>query len=108
MPLAGLRLAPGGTQLTRTWIVYNKPKEPSYTHAGMLMGLGLTGAHLASKSNLIKATTAEQHPDESMTPVFLSFPECKPETECLFNRSLPSEVATGSVSHDGPQRCLHA
>ena len=41
--VAGLRLAPGGTQMTRTWIVYNKPKEPSYTHAGMLMGLGLTG-----------------------------------------------------------------
>ena len=50
---AGLRLAPGGTQLTRTWIVYNKPKEPSYTHAGMLMGLGLTGPHLASKSYVI-------------------------------------------------------
>ncbi len=42
----GLRLALGGAQMTRTWIVYNKPKEPSYTHAGMLMGLGLTGVHL--------------------------------------------------------------
>ena len=41
---AGLRLAPGGDQLTRTWIVYNKPTEPNYTHAGMLMALGLTGA----------------------------------------------------------------
>lgn len=40
---AGLRLAPGGHQLTRTWIVYNKPVQPSYTHAGMLMALGLTG-----------------------------------------------------------------
>jgi hypothetical protein len=40
----GLRLAPGGDQLTRTWIVYNKPTEPNYTHAGMLMALGLTGA----------------------------------------------------------------
>ncbi|KAL4443950.1 hypothetical protein ABPG75_011687 [Micractinium tetrahymenae] len=43
---AGLRLAPGTHQLTRTWVVYNKPAEPSYTHAGMLMALGLTG-HLS-------------------------------------------------------------
>ncbi|GAB4821235.1 hypothetical protein N2152v2_008281 [Parachlorella kessleri] len=43
---AGLRLAPSGHQLTRTWIVYNKPEEPSYTHAGLLMALGLTG-HLS-------------------------------------------------------------
>ena len=34
----------GGHQLTRTWIVYNKPPEPSYTHAGLLMALGLSGA----------------------------------------------------------------
>ncbi len=40
---AGLRLTPSGHQLTRTWIVYNKPEEPSYTHAGLLMALGLTG-----------------------------------------------------------------
>ena len=40
---AGLRLAPGTHQLTRTWVVYNKPAEPSFTHAGMLMALGLTG-----------------------------------------------------------------
>ena len=40
---AGLRLAPSGGQLSRTWIVYNKPEEPSYTHAGLLMALGLTG-----------------------------------------------------------------
>lgn len=39
---AGLRLAPGG-DLTRTWIVYNRPIEPSYEHAGMLFGLGLNG-----------------------------------------------------------------
>eukprot|EP00887_Chlorella_sp_A99_P005912 scaffold29.g5912.t1 len=43
---AGLRLAPGGHQLTRTWVVYNKPAEPSYTHAGLLMALGLAG-HLS-------------------------------------------------------------
>ena len=41
---AGIRLAPGGGGLTRTWVVYNKPKTPNYTHAGMLMGLGLAGA----------------------------------------------------------------
>lgn len=35
-------MAPGCAQMTRTWIVYNKPKVASYTHAGMIMGLGLT------------------------------------------------------------------
>lgn len=39
----GLRLAAGGNQLSRTWIVYNKPEEPTYAHAGVLMGLGFTG-----------------------------------------------------------------
>ena len=29
--------------VTRSWIVYNKPPEPSYAHAGLLMALGLTG-----------------------------------------------------------------
>lgn len=43
---AGLKLAPGQAALTRTWIVYNKPKEPSYAHAGLLMALGLQG-HLS-------------------------------------------------------------
>ncbi|BBN07484.1 anaphase-promoting complex subunit 1 [Marchantia polymorpha subsp. ruderalis] len=38
---AGLRLAPGQGKITRTWIVYNKPDEPSYSHAGFLMSLGL-------------------------------------------------------------------
>ena len=39
---AGLRLAPGA-RLTRTWIAYNSPSEPSFAHAGMLLALGLTG-----------------------------------------------------------------
>lgn len=43
MTHVGIRLAPGGGGLTRTWVVYNKPKTPNYTHAGMLMGLGLAG-----------------------------------------------------------------
>jgi anaphase-promoting complex subunit 1 len=38
---AGLRLASGVTNLTRTWIVYNKPTAPDYSHAGLLMALGL-------------------------------------------------------------------
>ncbi|CAM6122933.1 unnamed protein product [Calypogeia fissa] len=38
---AGLRLAPGQGKITRTWIVYNKPDEPSHAHAGFLMSLGL-------------------------------------------------------------------
>lgn len=36
-------MSPSGTRLTRTWIVYNRPSQPNYTHAGMLMALGLTG-----------------------------------------------------------------
>ncbi|KAK9834947.1 hypothetical protein WJX84_010452 [Apatococcus fuscideae] len=46
---AGLRLSRGCAQLTRTWIVYNKPPALSYQHAGLLMGLGLTG-HLSCLS----------------------------------------------------------
>ena len=38
---AGLRLAPGEANITRTWIVYNKPDEPNFSHAGLLMALGL-------------------------------------------------------------------
>jgi len=44
---AGLRLAPGVTSLTRTWIVYNQPAAPNYSHAGLLMALGLHG-HLTA------------------------------------------------------------
>ena len=40
---SGLSMSPGGTRLTRTWIVYNKPSQPNYTHAGTLMALGLMG-----------------------------------------------------------------
>ncbi len=39
---SALRIHPGG-ELSRTWIVYNKPENPSYDHAGFLLGLGLTG-----------------------------------------------------------------
>jgi len=46
---AGLRLAAGRqvTPLTRTWIAYNRPETPNFTHAGFLMALGLQG-HLAA------------------------------------------------------------
>ena len=40
---AGLRIARGAAPITRTWILYNKPRVPQYTHAGVLMGLGLAG-----------------------------------------------------------------
>ena len=46
---AGLQLAKGQSQLTRTWIVYNKAAEPSNDHAGFLMALGLQG-HLGCLS----------------------------------------------------------
>jgi anaphase-promoting complex subunit 1 len=56
---AGLRLLPAlsengnGGNIHRTWIVYNRPSEPTFSHAGMLMGLGLQG-HLTAlaKSDL--------------------------------------------------------
>ncbi|CAL9156743.1 unnamed protein product [Musa hybrid cultivar] len=44
---AGLRLAPFEGKMSRTWIQYNKPEEPSFTHAGILLALGLHG-HLCS------------------------------------------------------------
>lgn len=41
---SGLRLLPGlKKKITRTWIVYHRPEEPSYFHAGLLMALGLRG-----------------------------------------------------------------
>jgi len=27
--------------MSRTWILYNKPTEPNFTHAGLLLALGL-------------------------------------------------------------------
>ncbi|XP_038980234.1 anaphase-promoting complex subunit 1 isoform X2 [Phoenix dactylifera] len=38
---AGLRLAPFQGKMSRTWILYNKPEEPNYTHAGLILALGL-------------------------------------------------------------------
>ncbi|KAJ3676348.1 hypothetical protein LUZ60_003760 [Juncus effusus] len=40
---AGLRLAPFQGKMARTWILYNKPEEPSYAHAGLLLALGFHG-----------------------------------------------------------------
>lgn len=40
---SALRINRNISNLSRTWIVYNKPKTPSYDHAGFLFGLGLTG-----------------------------------------------------------------
>ena len=41
---SGLRLSRDGqTKLARTWVVYNRHAEPSYSHAGLLMALGLNG-----------------------------------------------------------------
>ncbi|PHU14366.1 hypothetical protein BC332_15571 [Capsicum chinense] len=40
---AGLRLAPPQGKMSRTWILYNKPEEPTVVHAGLLLALGLHG-----------------------------------------------------------------
>ncbi|KAK9168101.1 hypothetical protein Syun_000241 [Stephania yunnanensis] len=40
---AGLKLAPLQGKISRTWITYNKPEEPTVTHAGLLFALGLHG-----------------------------------------------------------------
>lgn len=42
----GLRIAPNQSQMSNAWIVFNKPKTPSNSHAGFLLGLGLQG-HLS-------------------------------------------------------------
>ena len=48
---AGLALAARTKgELTRSWIVFNRPREPSHAHAGVLMALGLTG-HLRALTN---------------------------------------------------------
>ncbi|KAJ1262414.1 hypothetical protein BS78_09G105800 [Paspalum vaginatum] len=38
---AGLRLAPFKEKMLRTWIQYNRPSEPNFTHAGLLLAFGL-------------------------------------------------------------------
>lgn len=43
----GLRVSPGQSQITRTWIVYNRPEQLNFSHAGFLMALGLQG-HLSA------------------------------------------------------------
>ena len=41
---SGLALAAKATgELTRSWILYNKPDTPSNAHAGVLLALGITG-----------------------------------------------------------------
>lgn len=57
----GLRLAPGGNELTRTWVVYNKPVDVSYTHAGMILALGLTGVHSRPNSRYMVTCIAIPH-----------------------------------------------
>lgn len=43
---AGLRLQPEAGRLGRSWIMYNRPQQPQYSHAGLLLALGLRG-HLS-------------------------------------------------------------
>ncbi|XP_062231175.1 anaphase-promoting complex subunit 1 isoform X2 [Phragmites australis] len=38
---AGLRFAPFQEKMLRTWIQYNRPSEPNFTHAGLLLAFGL-------------------------------------------------------------------
>ena len=40
-------------RLARTWVVYNRHCEPSYSHAGLLMALGLNG-HLNVSISLMQ------------------------------------------------------
>lgn len=40
---SGLRLRADKAKITRTWIIYNKPATPNFTHAGFLMALGIRG-----------------------------------------------------------------
>ena len=49
---AGLALSSnaGRGELTRAWIMFNRPKEPTSAHAGVLFALGLTG-HLNVLTN---------------------------------------------------------
>jgi len=46
---AGLRVRPGRSAMSRTWVNYHTPQEPTPGHAGMLLAMGLSG-HLASLS----------------------------------------------------------
>lgn len=73
---SGLRLTPGGQMLTRTWIVYNKPKEPSYTHAGMILSLGLTGQLSCLAATDLYRYLAQEH-DATIISVLLGMSAAK-------------------------------
>lgn len=67
-------------KMSRTWILYNKPEEPSVVHAGLLLALGLHG-HL----RVLTITDIYQYysqvvyffPDQS------SFMQCFPLLTCI-------------------------
>jgi len=60
-----LRLCLGQTNISRTWIVYNKPETANYAHAGVLMGLGLQG-HLKAlaKTDLYSYLCQDHEPTQ--------------------------------------------
>ena len=73
---SGLRLTAAGQQLTRTWIVYNKPNEPSYTHAGFLLALGLTGQLSCLAATDLYRYLAQEH-DATIIAVLLGMGAAK-------------------------------
>jgi Anaphase-promoting complex sub unit 1 C-terminal domain/APC1 beta sandwich domain/Anaphase-promoting complex subunit 1 middle domain len=48
---AGLRIVQQHSRISRTWIVYNRPREMNHQHAGFLFALGLQG-HLNALANV--------------------------------------------------------
>jgi hypothetical protein len=95
---AGLQLAPGAGQTTRTWIVYNKPAAASYTHAGMLMGLGLTGARTCSSHrSSVRGHSPFQLLCLRAIPLPLNHAPCKPckqHTHKAGNSSMKTALLT--------------
>merc|ERR1712137_1452813 len=62
MGAAALRVAPHSVSKNSNWIPYNKPREPSSSHAGFLLGSGLQGHLKALKLPKAMQYLKENHP----------------------------------------------
>ncbi|KAF9181463.1 Dicer-like protein 1 [Haplosporangium sp. Z 767] len=52
---AGLRISPNSTDISSSWIMYNKPETLDCEHAGFLLALGLTGhLRVLERSQVLK------------------------------------------------------
>ena len=73
---AALRISPAHSQMTRTWIVYNRPEKLSWEHAGFLLALGLQG-HLAALAPADHYWYLSQNHDSTTVAILLGMAAAK-------------------------------